>query len=176
MSDLMDKAVHGDGQSFDTARKLAALSSVLEGNDAVASVIAADKAVFTMQEATAVAEGKKDEQDAVENLIDRAAVHVTTWVQQRCVQLCEKGGEKIGAAIGGTFGPAGAAVGATVGKVVGHWVGEKLKPVIQKGVEIIAEGAKTVWGAIKDAGSRILSGIGSGISSVCSTVAGWFGF
>ena len=168
MSALMDKAVHGDGQSFDTARKLAALSSVLEGNDAVASVIAADKAVFTMQEVTAVAEGKKDEQDAVENLIDRAAVHVTTWVQQRCVQLCEKGGEKIGAAIGGIFGPAGAATGAKIGKNVGHWVGEKLKPVIQKGVEIIAEAAKGLWNTIKDIGGSICNGI--------SAIAGWLGF
>ena len=172
MSALMDKAVHGDGQSFDTARKLAALSSVLEGNDAVASVIAADKAVFTMQEATAVAEGKKDEQDAVENLIDRAAVYVTTWAQQRCVQLCEKVGEKIGAAIGGIFGPAGAEVGAMVGRVAGHWVGEKLKPVVQKGVEIIADAAKGLWNTIKEAGSSICRGI----RSVGSAIAGLFGF
>ena len=97
---------------------------------------------------------------------------MTTWAQKCCVQLCEKGGEKIGAAIGGLFGPAGAAFGAKVGKVVGHWVGVALKPIVQKGVEIIAEGAKTVWGAIKDIGSSICSGIGS----VCSTVAGWLGF
>ena len=172
MSALMDKALHGDGQSFDTARKLAALSSVLEGNDTVASVIAADKTVFTMQEATAVAEGKKDEQDVVENLIDRAAVHVTTWAQQRCVQLCEMGGEKIGAAIGGIFGPAGAAAGAAIGKVAGHWVGEKLKPVIQKGVEIIADAAKGLWNTIKETGGRIYDGL----CSAASTVAGWLGF
>lgn len=171
MSSLMDQAVHGDGASFDTARKLAALSSVLKGNDSVTSVIAADKAVFTLQEAAAVGEGKKNEQDVVENLIDRAAVHLTTWAQKRCVQLCERGGEKLGAAIGGIFGPAGGAVGAKVGRVVGHWVGEKLKPVVEKGVGMIAEGAKSVWQGIKDVGSRICSGI----SSVASTFAGWIG-
>ncbi|MBQ9502300.1 MAG: hypothetical protein IJU70_09115 [Lentisphaeria bacterium] len=171
-SDLMDRALHGDGQAFDTARKLAALSSVLEGNDAVASMIAADKAVFTLQGATAAAEGRREGQDIVEDLIDRGAVYVATWAEQRCVQLCEEVGEKIGSAIGGVFGPVAAEAAAKVGKVVGRWVGEKLKPVVQKGVEIIAEGAKTVWRAIKDVGSSILGGIGR----VCSTVAGWFGF
>jgi phage tail tape-measure protein len=172
MSAVMDNALLGDRQSFDTTRKLAALSSVLEGNDAVTSVIAADKAVFTLQEAAAVAEGKKNEQDVVENLIDRAAVYVTTWAQQCCIRVCEQAGEKIGAAIGSIFGPAGAAVGAKVGRLVGHWVGEKLKPVVEKGVKMIAEAAKGVWQAIKDVGSSICSGI----SSAISTVAGWLGF
>jgi len=172
MSAIMDNALQGDVKSFATMRKLGALSSILDGNDTTASVLAADKVMFTMQESVAVAEGKKNEQDVVENLIDRAAVHVTTWAQQRCVQLCEKGGEKLGGIIGGIFGAAGAATGAKVGRVVGHWVGDKLKPVVEKGVQLVAEGAKAVWEAIKDAGSSLLSGI----SSVCSTVAGWFGF
>ena len=172
MSALMDKAVHGDGQSFDTARKIAALSSVLDGNDTVSSVIAADKAVFTLREATAAAEGTKKKQDIVEDLIDRAAVYVTVWAQHRCVQLCEQGGEKLGAAIGGLFGPAGAKTGAAVGRVVGRWVGEKLKPVVQKGVEIIADAAKGVWDTVKETGGRIYDGL----CSAASTVAGWLGF
>ena len=165
MSEIMDRALRGDGQSFGTARKLAALSSVLEGNTPVGAVIAADKAVFTMREATAVAEGKRNEQDAVENLIDRAAVYVTTWAQRECVKLCEKGGEALGAAIGEYFGAENTATCAAAGRFVGHWVGVALKPVVEKGVQLLAEGAKGVWGKIKDVGS-----------SVVSTVAEWLGF
>ena len=168
----MDLVLHGDVPSFDTARKLAALSSVLDGNDAVTSVIAADKAVFTMRESAAVAEGDRNDKDAVENLIDRTAVHVTVWAQERCVRVCEQGGEKIGAAIGKVFGPVGAKYGAEMGRKVGRLVGEELKPVVETGVKIIADAAKSLWREIKESCGKIWSGI----TNAASTVAGWFGF
>lgn len=172
MSAVMDNALHGDAKSFDTMRKLGALDSVLSGNDVTGSVLAADKILFTMRESAAVAEGKRSEQDAVENLIDRVAVHVTTWAQQCCIRVCEQTGGKIGEAIGGIFGPGAAAVGAKVGKFLGHCVGVALKPVVENGVQILAEAAKGVWGSIKELGG----GICSGISNAVSAVAGWFGF
>jgi hypothetical protein len=73
--------------------------------------VASDKALFTMSESVAVAEGRAAEQDVIENLIDRAAVYVTVWAQQKCVELCETGGAALGAFIGGFFGPQGAVIG-----------------------------------------------------------------
>ena len=165
MSALVDQALRGDVSSFDTVRKLGALSLVLEGEDAVNSVVASDKALFTMSESVAVAEGRAAEQDVIENLIDRAAVYVTVWAQQKCVELCETGGAALGAFIGGFFGPQGAVIGEKVGRFIGHYVGKTLKPVVEKGVQLVADAAKSVWGTIKD--------IGRGI---CDTVAGWLGW
>ena len=162
---IVDQALRGNADSFDTVRKLGALSQVISGEDAVDSVIASDKVLFTMSESVAVAEGASSEQDAFENLIDRAAVYVTVWAQQKCVELCEAGGALLGAKIGAIFGPKGSEIGAKIGKWLGNKVGNTLKPVVEKGVQLIANVAKTVWGTVK-----------SVVSSICNTVASWLGF
>ena len=162
---IVDNALRGDTSSFDTVRKLGALSLVLSGEDTANSVIASDKALFTMQESVAVAEEQSTEQDAVENLIDRAAVYVTVWAEQKSVELCETGGAALGAAIGSIFGPKGKEIGAKAGKWLGKQVGNALKPVVQKGVQLVANAAKTVYRTIKD-----------GISNALSSVANWLGF
>lgn len=159
MSVIVDQALRGDAASFDTVRKLGALSLVLDGEDAVNSVVASDKALFTISEAVAVAEGQTSEQDVVENLIDRAAVHMTVWAQQKCVELCETSGAAVGAFIGGIFGKGGAVIGEKVGRFVGHGVGRALKPVVEKGVQIIASVAKGIWSGLKSVGKEIVSGI-----------------
>ena len=159
MSVIVDQALRGDADSFDTVRKLGALSLVLDGEDAVNSVVASDKALFTISEAVAVAEGQTSEQDVVENLIDRATVRVTVWSQQKCVELCETCGAAVGAFIGGIFGKGGAVKGKKVGRFVGHGVGQALKPVVEKGVQIIASVAKGIWSDLKSAGREIVSGI-----------------
>ena len=162
---IVDQALRGNVDSFDTGRKLGALSQVLSGEDAVDSIIASDKALFTMSESVAVADGISSEQDAFENLIDRAAVYVTVWAQQKCVQLCEANGALLGAKIGGIFGPKGREIGAKVGRWLGNKVGNTLKPVVEKGVRLIAVAAKKVWGTIKCVAS-----------SIRNTVASWFGW
>lgn len=159
MSVIVDQALRGDADSFDTVRKLGALSLVLDGEDAVNSVVASDKALFTISEAVAVAEGQTSEQDVVENLIDRAAVHVTVWAQQRCVELCEKAGTVLGAKIGTIFGPGGSKIGSKAGKWLGRQVGNALKPVVEKGVQIIASVAKGIWSGLKSVGREVVSGI-----------------
>ena len=159
MSVIVDQALRGGADSFDTVRKLGALALVLSGEDATNSVIASDKVLFAMQESVAVAEEKNTEQDAVENLIDRAAVHVTVWSQQKCVELCETCGAAVGAFIGGIFGKGGAVTGEKVGRFVGHGVGLALKPVVEKGVQIISSVAKGIWSGLKSAGREIVSGI-----------------
>ena len=165
MSVIVDQALRGDAASFDTVRKLGALSLVLDGEDAVNSVVASDKALFSMSEAVAVAEGQTSEQDVVENLIDRAAVHVTVWAQQKCVELCETSGALLGAKIGGIFGPKGREIGAKVGKWIGNKVGNVLKPVVEKGIQLVARAVKSIWGTVKNVAS-----------SICNTVASWFGW
>ena len=162
---IVDQALRGNADSFDTVRKLGALSQVLSGEDAVDSVIASDKVLFTMSESVAVAEGRAAEQDVIENLIDRAAVYVTVWAQQKCVELCETGGAALGAFIGGFWGPQGAVIGEKVGRFIGHYVGKTLKPVVEKGVQLVAGAAKSIWGGIK-----------SIAGSVCDTVSGWLGW
>ena len=165
MSAIVDQALRGDASSFDAVRKLGALSLVMNGEDAVNSVVASDKALFTMSESVAVAEGRAAEQDVIENLIDRAAVYVTVWAQQKCVELCETGCAALGAFIGSFFGPQGAVIGEEVGRFIGRSIGKVLKPVVANGVQLVAGAAKSIWGGIK-----------SIAGSICDTVAGWLGF
>ena len=45
--------------------------------------------------------------------------------------------------------PKGSEIGAKIGKWLGNKVGNTLKPVVEKGVQLIANVAKTVWGTVK---------------------------
>ena len=155
MNNIVDKALQGDTSSFDVSRKLGALSLVLTGEDPTNAVIATDKVLFTALQAVAAEKEQSSNQDIVENLIDRAAVYVTVWAQQKCIALCEAGGAKLGAAIGGLFGPKGAIIGEKAGQWVGRQVGRALKPAVERGVQILADTAKSIWNDIKSAGRTI---------------------
>jgi len=121
--------------------------------------------LFTMSESVAAAEEKTSAQDVVENLIDRTAVYVTVWAQQKCVALCEAGGALLGAKIGGIFGPKGREIGTKAGKWIGNKIGNVLKPVVEKGVQLVGGAVKSIWGTVKNVAS-----------SICNTVASWFGW
>lgn len=85
-------------------------------------------------------------------------------------------GAAIGAAAGTVFGPAGAAIGGFVGGTIGYMAGSKVGETIVRGAQKLRAGAvkaaKTVVSGVK----RAAGTVSDGIKSICSGLAGIFGF
>ena len=85
-------------------------------------------------------------------------------------------GATIGATVGAVFGPVGAAVGGFIGGTVGYMAGSAVGEAVVKGAQKIRRAAGKILGTIGDGVKSVVSSVGSCISSLCSGIAGIFGF
>ena len=146
MSELADKAVSGDRQSFTDFRKLTACGIALAaGGSGAAAATAADKGVFQKAKQYAVGKGELAADEAVESLIDRGASHLSTILHKTISSVVTKGCCVAGTWLGHFFGPVGAKTGATVGLKVAGFLNTNISVLIDKGVAKVRDVAVNVY-------------------------------
>ena len=162
MSELADKAVSGDKQSFTDFRKLTACGiALVAGGPGAAAAVAADKSVFQKAVQYAVGKGELAADEAVESLIDRGATHLSTILHNSISHAVTVGCCMAGTLVGGIFGPIGAKIGATVGLKVAGLLNTNISTLIEKGVAKVRDVARNVYHKgkewLKNAASKVKS-------------------
>ena len=162
MSELADKAVSGDQQSFTDFRKLTACGvALVAGGPGAAAAVAADKSVFQKAVQYAVGKGELAADEAVESLIDRGATHLSTILHNSISHAVTVGCCMAGTLVGGIFGPAGAALGRKAGAFVAGILNTNISVLINKGVAKVRDVARNVYQKgkawLKNAASKVKS-------------------
>lgn len=162
MSELADKAVSGDQQSFTDFRKLTACGvALVAGGSGAAAAVAADKSIFQKAVQYAVGKGELAADEAVESLIDRGATHLSTILHKTISTAVTKGCCVAGMWLGHFFGPVGAKVGATIGLKVAGFLNTNISVLINKGVAKVRDVARNVYQKgktwLKNAASKVKS-------------------
>ncbi len=104
----------------------------------------ADKTLFYSKLAYKVAKNDITPVDYVECVVDRKVAIVKETIENGVTKFGTLAGARIGTAIGSVFGPAGAVTGAVIGTAVGALAGTAVGKVINKGVQVVADAAKTL--------------------------------
>ena len=155
MSDSVIQAFDGNPVEFDNLRKILAAGLLGGGVGASAAALLADKSVSEAKAAYDVGSGKCDEQDAIEDLIDRGVARASVWIQGNGAELCEKGcmiaATWLGAKLTPVFGPKAIVVCKAVGEFIGKKVGEIGTKLIDEGTRKIGACIKKLYSKAKEA-------------------------
>jgi len=148
MSELADKAVSGDQQSFTDFRKLTACGIAMTTDGAVGGAEAAataDKSIFQKAVQYAVGKGEMAADEAVDSLIDRGAAQLSTAIHNTISHAVTVGCCTAGTWLGSFLGPVGAKVGATVGLKVAGILNTNISTLVDKGIAKVRDVARNVY-------------------------------
>ena len=156
MSNLVNQAFEqNDPQAFDDLRKLMAADLVANGAGTDEAVFLADKGLSESKAAYDISSGNGNEQDIIEDLIDRETARVSVWLQENGVELVEQGcisaGTFIGMKLTPIFGPQAVVVCKKIGTFIGKKIGELGTKLIDEGTRKIASYAKEFYNKAKTA-------------------------
>ena len=171
-SRLMQQAIEGkDPVAFKQIRKIAAvcLMTMTPENplDYVSASMFADRGIFSVLTDFAVGSGEYNEADAVEQLIDRAAAQLKTWLEVTVPRLIDAGLTAISTYVVAHC-PAAVPVVAKVAPVVRSLCQMAAIPAIRKGAEKIQAAAKSWWQKLKNNSNSIFAKIVNTASNLLS--------
>ena len=168
-SKLMQRAIEGkDPVAFKQIRKIATVCLMTMDSekqlDYASASIMADQGIFALQTDYAVGSGECNEADAVEQLIDRGAAQLYTWVEKAVPHVIEFGITAV-AAFATTHCPVAFPLVKKVAPVVKSMCQKAAHPILRKGAEKIQTAIKGVWQRLKRS-NGMLGKIANSITSV----------
>lgn len=169
---LMHRAIEGKDQvAFKQIRKIAAVCLMTMTPetplDYVSASMFADRGIFSVLTDFAVGSGEYNEADAVEQLIDRAAAQLKTWLEVTVPRLIDAGLTAISTYVVAHC-PAAVPVVAKVAPVVRSLCQMAAIPAIRKGAEKIQAAAKSWWQKLKNNSNSIFAKIVNTASNLLS--------
>lgn len=139
-----------DGKRVEELRKIIAAQQVGEGTSPEEAATVADEKTFSVKQEQALQDGKCDESDALENIIDRKVAQYCTWFENNAPVFVEKGCEYVGSVIGAFLG------NPEKGKEIGRTIGKAFAPVVKEGAKMLTSFCKRAITRVKET----LTGIG----------------
>ena len=164
MSNLVNQAFEqNDPQAFDDLRKLMAADLVANGAGTDEAVLLSDKGVCESKAAYDIGNGNGNEQDIIEDLIDRETARVSVWLQENGVELVEQGCTTAGTFIGMKLTPVFGPKAIVVCKAVGEFIGKKIGEI---GTKLIDEGTRKIGACIKKLYSKAKEAVGGLLAKI----------
>lgn len=153
-SRLMQQAIEGkDPVAFKQIRKIAAVCLMTMGLekplDYVSASMLADRGIFSVLTDFAVGSGERNEADAVEQLIDRTAAQICTWVEKIIPRVIELSITAVATVVSVHCPMASPWVGKVV-QVAKSMCQKAVLTIIHKGAEKIQAVAKGLWQHLKE--------------------------
>ena len=153
-SKLMQRAIEGkDPVAFKQIRKIAAVCLMTMTSekplDYVSASMFADRGMFSVLTDFAVGSGECNEADAVEQLIDRAAAQLCTWVEKIIPRVVELGITAVATFVSIHCPMASPWVGKVV-QVAKSVCQKAVLTILHKGAEKIQAVAKGLWQRLKE--------------------------
>ncbi|MEI6336439.1 MAG: hypothetical protein WCS87_17925 [Methylococcaceae bacterium] len=152
--------------AVEIAKKKKLLAEELNQASTIETTATVDAGLTSAKVAYKVEQKELEPIDALDYLIDKAAARVIAVVDSTCKTVGGNIGAKVGAALGGLFNPAAVVLGAKVGRVIGVAAGKKVAELVNTGVSVVANAAKTVVRSVCETAERAWEGVKSFGSSV----------